>query len=236
LKETSSPDIPLIAEDDLKSNEYPLQTFPMRSTSPRAPGKIDEEDDDKVDNIIQEYIDQVAATNLKQRRANFSEVDLELAIPNSGLGVGLGAAGQVSTPRNHVRFSLDTKDHGSQYPAGPPTPRSALEKVSHIRQPPEEPELAEPATIPSVDHDIENQKLPALRTEKEFNQAKDLLRLAFMEFYRGLGLLSSFRYHLSLVLTVILVHSKSVSRLHNPFDKLWQVLEHDSLRQDFERI
>ena len=178
--------MPLIPEDDLKSNDYPLQTFPMKP-SPGGQQKIDENDGGETDNVIQEYIDQVAATNLKQRRANFAETNLELAVPNTRSGVGLG--GQVS-PRSRVRFSPEGMDN-SQYSVAP-TPRSALKKVSQIPELPEEPEI-EAATVP-VDHDIENQKVPTLKTEKEFNQAKNLLRLAFVEFYRGLGLLASFRY------------------------------------------
>lgn len=162
-KETN-PEMPLIPENDLKSNEFPLQTFPMKS-----------EDSGEVDNVIQDYIDQVAATNLKQRRANFAEAnDLELAIPEVRPG-GVGLA--PSPGGRNARFS------------SPVTPRSALKKVSNI---PEEPEEIEPVPADLVT-DIENQK-HHLKSEKEFLNAKNLLRHAFVEFYRGLGLLSTFRY------------------------------------------
>lgn len=158
MKETS----PMIPEDDLKSNEYPMQTFPMKAS-----------DGEEVDSVIQDYIDQVAATNLKQRRSNFAESDLrELAIPAGGVGL-------PSPGVRNVRFSPGTPDHHSSHSVA----STALENV------PEE-------IAPAIDmSDIENQFKHTLKSEKEFNHAKNLLRLAFVEFYRGLGLLSNYRYY-----------------------------------------
>jgi len=66
--------------------------------------------------------------------------------------------------------------------------RSALKKVSAI------PELVEnDKMLEDVlgDHDLENHKS---YSQKELDHAKKVLRRAFVEFFRGLGLLSNYRY------------------------------------------
>lgn len=66
--------------------------------------------------------------------------------------------------------------------------RSAMKTASVIPEPIEEEK--EKVDIPGGD-DIENQKT---YSQKELDQAKKQLQRAFMEFYRGLSLLSSYRY------------------------------------------
>lgn len=65
--------------------------------------------------------------------------------------------------------------------------RSAIKTASVIPEPLEEKEVA---NIPG-DDDIENQKA---YSQKELDQARKQLQRAFVEFYRSLSLLSSYRY------------------------------------------
>lgn len=93
---------------------------------------------------------------------------------------------------HHIYWSIPDGSHNSVAS----TPRSALKRVSNIPEEPEDEPEIEPAAAGVLDfRDIENQK-HMFKSEKEFNQAKKLLRLAFVEFYRGLGLLSNYRYSL----------------------------------------
>jgi len=164
-------------------------------------GEGEEEREGEVDNVIQDYIDQVAATNLKQRRTSFAEMSElpALAIPdNSRFSSVSGPVSTTSpgnpTPRSRgtTRFSPATSDSSSM----PTTPRSALKKGSQIPEPPPASEQlqGELAACIHLDNDIENQKDQTIKSEKELIQAKKLLRLAFVEFYRGLSLLSNYRY------------------------------------------
>lgn len=175
---------PLMSENSLKSNEYPLQTFPMKPSTFDEKGSSIPEEEAEGDNAIQDYIEQVATKNLKQRRAAFSDVNMELQKPVlHGQDTGFVVPGQLSPAT--VRHSPVTPMGSSL----PPTPKSALKKVSQI------PEQKEPETEPVIlDNDLENQRVQSFKSQKELDQAKNTLRLAFVEFYRGLGLLSNYRY------------------------------------------
>uniref|UniRef100_A0A7I4DLS2 Uncharacterized protein n=1 Tax=Physcomitrium patens TaxID=3218 RepID=A0A7I4DLS2_PHYPA len=174
---------PLMSENSLKSNEYPLQTFPMKPSTFDEKGSSIPEEEAEGDNAIQDYIEQVATKNLKQRRAAFSDVNMELQKPVlHGQDTGFVVPGQLSPAT--VRHSPVTPMGSSL----PPTPKSALKKVSQI------PEQKEPETEPVIlDNDLENQRVQSFKSQKELDQAKNTLRLAFVEFYRGLGLLSNYR-------------------------------------------
>lgn len=197
--------MPLILENVEKSNVYAMQTFPMKPTGGAHRDADTEEDQGEVESGIQDYIDQVATSNLKQRRANFrGQTTIELAIPaypRSG-SVSLMAPGSKfpSPSGRSVRFSPVTpEDRDCQ--SVPPTPRSsALKNVSHNPEP--DPERDDEIEVMILNQtDIENQKVGQIMTVKsrrEFSHAKELLRLAFVEFYRCLRLLFNFRYFLRL--------------------------------------
>jgi hypothetical protein len=162
FKDASTDAMPLIPEGMEKSTVRPMQTLPAKH----------EEDEGELDTVIQDYIDQVAASNLKRRRGNLKGEfsDLEVAIPGS----------QFFSPRGRtVRFSpVTSADH-----------RSNPRKVS----PEAEAEQSEVEAMVLMSHsDIENQKGQTSR--KQLDHAEKLLRLAFVEFYRGLGLLSHYRF------------------------------------------
>lgn len=200
-----SDEMPLIAEQmESTNNVYPMQTFPMTSSSKGGHNEASSDEEGEVDTVIQDYIDQVAATNLKQRRASFAETTelAALAIPDhhyprsgSNPPALLPSSGNlsISGSRNTVRFSPTSGDASSVQS----TPRgSALKKVSQIPEPAQEPEPQLPAEVEAsilLDSDIESQK-QTVKSERELVHAKKLLRLAFVEFYRGLGLLSNYRF------------------------------------------
>ncbi|KAG0589663.1 hypothetical protein KC19_1G037800 [Ceratodon purpureus] len=191
--------MPLISEDIENSNNvYQMQTFPVQPSNEVHKDVDSEEDEEGVDNVIQDYIDQVAASNLKQRRASFkAETALEVDIPKyprSG-SLSLTAPGlQFPSPGGrNVRFSpVSSEDDQGSTPV-PPAPRaSALKKVSQIPEP--KPEPKDEIEVVIQNPDIEDQKQQtSMMSQKELDHAKKLLRLGFVEFYRGLGLLSNFR-------------------------------------------
>lgn len=206
MKEASD-EMPLIVEQLEQSNHvFPMQTLSRKSSNSNGvhhQHSSDSEEAEAVDTVIQDYIDQVAATNLKQRRTSFAENKelATLAIPDvhPQLRSGNDSGNQQLTPGSRdreVRFSPTTPVN--QVSSVPATPRtSALKKVSQITPEPT-PEPLQDEILPSMNildvHDVENQREQTLKSEKELNHAKKLLRLAFVEFYRGLGLLSNYRY------------------------------------------
>jgi len=203
-------EVPLIAEEMQESSTvYPMQTISMNPSSNGHHELDRDEGEREVDTVTQDYIDQVAATNLVQRRTNFVEATelAALAIPeyprSGSVSISMASSGNL-TPGSHntVRVSPATSDASSL----PPTPRSALKRVSQIPEPPlaSEQLQADVAISVQLDNDIEKQQDQMLKSEKELNQAKKQLRLGFVEFYRGLGLLSNFRYiRIYLQLTII---------------------------------
>jgi hypothetical protein len=150
-----SDELPLIDDDTVKlDQEYQMQTFPL-TPSRRDLGQVNRYDeDDEPDNAIQDYLDQVAAVNLRS--------------PGHG----------------SVRFQSDSA-------AVSPAPlKSAMKKVSTTPEPIEDEKVVVQDHVMRLD-DIENQKA---YSQKELDHARKVLRQAFVEFYRGLGLLSNYRY------------------------------------------
>ncbi|KAG0627990.1 hypothetical protein M758_2G242000 [Ceratodon purpureus] len=144
-----SDELPLIDEDTVKSDhDYQMQTFPL-TPSRRDRAQIH---DDESDNAIQDYIDQVAAKNLRS--------------PGHG----------------EVRFEPDSPTVSSV------TLKSAMKKVSTIPEPVEDEKVVVEDVV-RLD-DIENQKV---YSQKELDHARKVLRQAFVEFYRGLSMLSNYR-------------------------------------------
>lgn len=146
-----SDEMPLIHEDELQ-----MQEFPLRSPHGVHSQVMGSQDEEESDGAIQDYIDQVAAKNLRSGHAD------------------------------NLPFPLHSN------PSSPATLRSALKKVvSAVSGPLEEDKVLEDVV---KGEDLENQKS---YSQKELDEARKLLRLAVVEFYRGLGLLSNYRYKIS---------------------------------------
>lgn len=191
-------ELPLLPDGTDKSGGFQVQTFPMQASNGDREHSDDSEEGEQ-DTVIQDYIFQMS--NLKQRRGSCRDAELEIDVPNGSQGsISLIAPGTQS-PRS-VRFSPVSSDGSSVLPS----PRSVLKKVSQFSDDSERAHPGPDNTSAEVEEgevpdeagdipedDIENQKNQIYKSEKELNHAKRLLRLAFVEFYRGLGLLSSFR-------------------------------------------
>lgn len=203
--EKVSDKLPLI-EDDMRSEEFQMQSFPMKP--------IHEEDHQyevgEIETVIQDYIEQVASSNLRARRSlsrGFSlssprdegSVDFDVPIPDLEQ-VDIADA-QPPVRSRSVRFTPP----GTQTASTPKlSPRSALRnpslKIDPIRptflgeQLSTKAEEIEVTVTQEMEQVVEDNRKSNTLNQKKLQEAEKLLRLAFVEFYRGLSLLKSYRF------------------------------------------
>lgn len=202
--EKVSDKLPLI-EDDLRSEEFQMQSFPMKP--------IHEEDHQyevgEIETVIQDYIEQVASSNLRARRSfsrGFSlsspsdegSVDFDVPIPD--LEQDDIADAQPPVRSRSVRFTRETQTTSTPKIS----PRSALKnpslKIDPIRptflgeQSSTKAEEIEVTVTQEMEQVVEDNRKSNTLNQKKLQEAEKLLRLAFVEFYRGLSLLKSYRF------------------------------------------
>lgn len=196
----------------MRSEEFQMQSFPMRP--------IHEEDHQyevgEIETVIQDYIEQVASSNLRARRSfsrglslssprdvEGSAVDFDVPIPD--LEQDDIADAQPPARSRSVRFTPETETQTTSTPKI--SPRSALKNNPSLKIDPVRPTFlgeqsstkAKEIEVTTVAQEMEqvlvesDQKSNTLN-QKKLQEAEKLLRLAFVEFYRGLSLLKSYRF------------------------------------------
>lgn len=206
--EKVSDKLPLI-EDDLRSEEFQMQSFPMRP--------IHEEDHQyevgEIETVIQDYIEQVASSNLRARRSfsrglslsssrdEGTSVDFDVSIPDLEQDDNIADAQQPPVRSRSVRFTPETQTTSTPKIS----PRPAALKNPSLKIDPIRPTfLGEQSSTKAKEIEVtvaqemeqvveENRKSNTLN-QKKLQEAEKLLRLAFVEFYRGLSLLKSYRF------------------------------------------
>ena len=189
---------PLIQEN-LKSDEFPMQPLLMKpSDEDTTYSEGEQEEESELEGIIQSFIASMANTTPRGRIS-----------PGSTYNPDLEAFSILSetkpSPRrarsNWVELAPSGIDNSDKR-----VPRSAMKKKSLTLEPTRTVHMlgerekvgdssseAKEIEVVVINPDVKEETQVPVITQKKLNHAMKLLRMAFIEFYRGLGLLKSYR-------------------------------------------
>lgn len=203
--EKVSDKLPLM-EDDMRSEEFQMQSFPMRP--------INEEDHHceagEIETVIQDYIEQVASSNLRARKSfsrglslspSRDDASVDFDTRSRDLEQDDTADAQPPVRSRSVHFTRET----------PTTPAAKIPPKSVVKSPSLKVDATRPTFLgeqsstmaEEIEVTVAQEMEPAAEddqsksstvNQKKLQDAEKLLRLAFVEFYRGLGLLKSYRF------------------------------------------
>lgn len=176
----------------------------------------EQEEEGELEGIIQSFIASVASTTPRERISPGSRDNPDLEA-FSILSETKPTFRRASS--NRVEFAPNGVDN-----SGKRLPRSAMKKRSLTIEPTrtEQNILGEREKVGNLSSeskeievvvihpDVKEERQVPVFTQKKLNHAMKLLRMAFIEFYRGLGLLKSYRSVFCMILTTQCHHISSI--------------------------